>query len=230
MAKWKTLTGIIAAALVISVLGLRTLDESESLSSAEATDRARKVLDSPVLPVASGPEFPSFGPADAPVTIVEFSDFQCPFCRIGAFMVNTVVQRYPTQVRVVFRNFPLDSGCNRKMDRPMHPYACEAAKTTVCAAKQGKFEPVYQTLFEHQTSLAPGRVAQLAQDAGLDPAQLAGCVASPETNIAISRDVEDAVNLGIQSTPTFFINGHKMEGALPPAVWNKVIDELLAKR
>jgi protein-disulfide isomerase len=214
---------------VVSVLGLRALDESE-ISSSQAAMLAKATLDSPVIAVNSGPEFPSIGAGPgAPVTIVEFSDFQCPFCRLGAFIVNSVIQRYPTQVRVVFRNFPLDSGCNRKMERPMHAYACEAAKTAVCAYHQGKFEPVYQTFFENQASFAPGKVLELAQQAGADAASLNSCVNTTDTAAAISRDVEEAINLGIESTPTFFINGHKMAGAQPPIVWNKIIDELLAK-
>jgi protein-disulfide isomerase len=228
IAKWKTLAGLSLAALAVSVLGLRTLDDS-MLSSAQAADLAKATLALPALSVNSGPEFPSFGTAGAPITIVEFSDFQCPFCRNGAFILNSVVQHYPKQVRVVFRNFPLDSGCNRKMDRPMHAYACEAAKTALCANQQGKFEPVYQAFFENQATFAPGRVPQLAQEAGADAARLNACIGSSDIGVAISRDVEEAVNLDVKSTPTFFINGHKMEGAEPPAVWNKIIDTLLAQ-
>jgi protein-disulfide isomerase len=229
-AKWKTLGGVSAAALLVAVLGLRVLDES-SLTSSDISQKARAVLDTPVLSVASGPEFPSFGAAvGAPVTVVEFSDFQCPFCRLGSFIVNSVIQKYPTQVRVVFRNFPLDNGCNRKMDHPMHAYACEAAKTVICANKQGKFEPVYQTFFENQTSFAPGRLQQLAQEAGADATRLNTCIADPDTSAAISRDVEEAANLNIESTPTFYINGHKMAGAEPPAVWSAIIDELVKQQ
>lgn len=229
LAKWKALAAVSTGALVIAVLGLRVLDES-GLSSSDVTMKARAVLDTPALSVHADPEFPSFGPANAPVTVVEFSDFQCPFCRIGSFVVNSVIQKYPTQVRVVFRNFPLDSGCNRKMDHPMHAYACEAAKTVICANKQGKFEPVYQTLFENQATFAPGRVLALAQEAGADATKLNTCIADPDTAAAIARDVEEAANLNIESTPTFYINGHKMAGAEPPAIWSKIIDELLKQQ
>ena len=224
--KWKGLAAATAASIIVAVFGLRALD-AETLSSSQIDELASSALSTPVLPVNTGPEFPSMGPANAPITIAEFSDFQCPFCRIGAFSINSVLEHYPSQVRMVFRNFPLDSGCNRKMDRSMHPYACEAAKSALCANQQGKFAAVYETFFENQASFAPGKIAQLAQEAGLDPAQLAGCLNSPETAVAISRDVEEAVNLGVQSTPTFFVNGHKVQGALPPPVWSRIIDQLL---
>jgi protein-disulfide isomerase len=227
--KWKSFAGLTAASVLIAVLGLRTLDAS-TLTSDQATQMADATLNSPVLSVNAGPEFPSLGPANAPITIVEFSDFQCPFCRIGAFTVNSVVEHYPQQVRVVFRNYPLDSACNRKLERSMHPYACEAAKTAVCAHQQGKFEPVYQTLFENQATFAPGRVSQLAKEAGVDPARLTGCIAASETSVAVSRDIEEGINLGVQSTPTFFINGRRIEGVMPPEVWNRIIDQLLKQQ
>lgn len=226
--KWKTLLALSAAAVIISTIALRGLDSSE-IDSSRVAAQAQTILDTPPVSVNMGPEFPSFGSKDAPVTIVEFSDFQCPFCRMGAFTVNSVVQRYPTQVRVVFRNFPFDMGCNRLVQRPMHEFACDAAKAARCAFGQGKFEPVYEALFERQSSLGPGRALAIAQDAGADAAQLNTCFGAPETLSAITRDIDEGVNLGVQSTPTFFINGRKMEGALPPAVWNRVIDELLKK-
>lgn len=224
--KWKTFAGIAAASLLVSVVVLKSM-EANAVPSSMIEEMAASSLSSPVLSVGAGPELPSIGPADAPVTIVEFSDFQCPHCRNGAQIMHSVQQRFPGQVRVVFRNFPLDSGCNRKVERSMHPYACEAARAAVCSHKQGKFEPVYEALFENQARLAPGKVTQLAQEAGTDAAALAACLSSQEASLAVSRDVEEGLRLDIQSTPTFFINGHKVEGALPPPVWARMIDELL---
>jgi protein-disulfide isomerase len=226
--KWKTLLGVTAASLLVSVVVLRGLD-SMAAPAATIDEMVASVMSTAPVSVNGGPEFPSLGPANAPITVVEFSDFQCPHCRIGAFTLHSVMQRYPTQVRVVLRNYPLDSGCNRKMDRAMHPYACEAARTTICANKQGKFPEVYETLFEHQTSFAPGKIAELAKDAGADTEKLAACVPSYETTTAVARDVEEGIQLNVQSTPTFFVNGHRMEGAYPPPVWHKIIDSLLKK-
>jgi protein-disulfide isomerase len=226
LAKWKPLLGITVTSVLLLALGLKTLDASV-VPNSSTDELAKTALGSPVLSVNAGPEFPSIGRADAPVTVVEFSDFQCPYCRIGAFTLNSVLAQHPNDVRLVFRNFPLDSGCNRKMDRPMHPYACDAAKHVICANKQGKFQAVYETLFENQATFAPGRIEALSQEAGTDGQQMSACLIAPETNLAISRDVEEAATLGIESTPTFFVNGHKIEGVQPPAVWDKMIGRLV---
>jgi protein-disulfide isomerase/uncharacterized membrane protein len=232
LSKWKTFAGIAAAGLIVAVAGLRVLDSGE-VSASQVRDEVKSVLESPVIAVNSGPEFPSIGPASAPVTIVEFSDFQCPFCRLGAFSLNAVQERYPTQVRVVFRNFPLDQACNRKVERLMHEHACEAAKTALCAFKQGKFEPVYRAFFQNQESFASGpagTVLKLAEGAGVDPAQLQGCLGSPEVSSLVSRDIEEAINLGVGSTPTIFVNGHRIDsGVKPPVVMNRIVEAMLAQ-
>ncbi len=225
LSKWKNFATITLVAVIGAVLGLRTM-ESEGLSATTIDELVNSSMNTPVLPVRTDADLPSIGPANAPITLVEFSDFQCPFCKKGALIINTLLKHYPTQLRVVFRNFPLSSDCNRQMDRPMHPYACEAAKHVVCAHKQGKFEAVYETLFEHQETLSKG-IPKLAQEAGADPQAMAACVSAPETIASISRDVEEGIQLGLHSTPTFFLNGHKIEGAYPPPVWIKIIDSML---
>ncbi|MGK5082438.1 thioredoxin domain-containing protein [Bdellovibrionota bacterium FG-1] len=225
-AKWKLLLGTVGASLVIAVLGLRTLDAG-ALPTSTVDDYANAALGNPILPVNAGPEFPSFGPAQAPITIVEFSDFQCPFCHNGALILHSVMERFPNQVRVVFRHWPLDHTCNRKVERPMHAYACEAARAAACAQKQSKFQAVYETYFENQAGLGLGRAIQLAEQAGVNGSELITCMNSPETANIVSRDLEEGIQLGVGTTPTFFINGHKMEGAMPPSVWFKIINTLL---
>lgn len=225
--KWKMFAGIVVGSLALGVGGLKTMDTAIS-DDTPASEKVDSVLSSPALPVNAGDEFPSFGPKNAPVTIVEFSDFECPYCRLGAYSVNAVLNRYPQQVRVVFRNYPLDMSCNRNMPRPLHEAACEAARAALCAKQQGKFEAVYETFFDKQPDVLPGKVVDLAALTGVDTQRLQGCMASPDTNLAIQRDIEEGTRLGVQSTPTFFINGHKVLGALSLPVWSKVIDRLLA--
>jgi protein-disulfide isomerase len=223
--QWKLVAGITAAAMFLAVVGLKGLDPAGDRAESVA-DMANSVLSSPVLAVGAGPEFPSIGPAGAKVTIVEFSDFQCPYCRLAAVTLHSVLARYPDKVRVVFRNFPLDASCNREMQRPLHQHACDAARVAWCAHQQGKFEPVYEELFEHQTSLGPGKSFELARGAGADPSKLEACVASSEASTAIVRDVEEGIMLKIESTPTLFVNGHRVQGALPLDAWVKIIDSL----
>jgi protein-disulfide isomerase len=222
--KWKKLIGAVAACLIVAVVGMKYFD-SDSVSASEIEDRVNEVLSSPVLPIDT--HSPGFGPQSAPVTIVEFSDFQCPYCRIGAMVMNTVLERYPSQVRVVFKPFPLDASCNRLITQPMHLTACEAARTALCSDRQGKFESVYETLFDHQTQIVPGAPAKMAADVGIDTAQLETCVKDPEIAQTISKSIEEGLQLGVQSTPTFFVNGHKVEGFLPGPFWMRLVEKIV---
>ncbi|MCM2278838.1 MAG: thioredoxin domain-containing protein [Oligoflexia bacterium] len=228
-ARWKNLAWIVAGSLLVSVVMLRNF-EGQAIDRATVMQTADSILSGTPAALASSAELPSLGASDAPITIVEFSDFQCPYCRVGALMLNGVLNRYPGKVRIVLRNYPLDPACNPAIQRSMHPAACEAAKTTVCAHKQGKFAATYEQLFEHQASLRPGRPAELAKDAGVNPEQLASCLNAPETSAAVTRDIEEGNRLGVQSTPTFFINGYKVEGAYALPVWSEVIDRLLKQK
>jgi protein-disulfide isomerase len=108
-----------------------------------------------------------------------------------------------------------------------HPVACEAARAALCAQDQGKFESAYQDLFEKQETFTQGRPLEIMKGIGVDESRIKGCMASPETNSRIAKDVEEANTLGVKSTPTFFLNGHRMEGAYPVPAWNHIIDRLL---
>jgi len=227
--KWKILVPISATSILIMIVGLRSLDQA-NMKASDLAELANSVISSTAYPVGSGEEFPAFGPKDAPITIVEFSDFQCPFCRIGAFGLNSVLNRYPHLIRIVFRNFPLDQSCNSQVQHSAHPQACEAARVAHCAYQMGKFEDVYQTLFEKQVAFGPGIPLELASQIGLDRSRLKSCVDSSDTQLAISRDIQEALTLGVQSTPTFFVNGHKMEGAFPVGAWQKIINFFLQKK
>jgi protein-disulfide isomerase len=224
--KWKVLIGVGVASLLISVLGLRALDAStipRPIIEKIATD----VLNTPPVAVRTGEQFPSIGPKSAPITVVEFSDFQCPFCRMAALSLNSVLSRYGDKIRVEFRNFPLDQSCNTGMKFTPHPAACESAKAALCAYQQGKFEKAYETLFDRQSELVSKRPIEILKGIEMKSSQLESCMSSPETSALISKDIEEATQLGIASTPTFFINGHKAEGALPPTIWQFIIDKLL---
>ena len=128
------------ASVFVAVVFMKSMDES-NFPHDQVVEKADSILSSPVLSVNADDTFPSIGPKNAPVTIVEFSDFQCPFCRLGAFTMNTIQNRYPDKVRLVFRNFPLNSACNPSLDHVVHEFACDTAKAAVCAERQGKFDP-----------------------------------------------------------------------------------------
>ncbi len=222
-AQWRILLPVAVVAVAVSVFGFRSLDRIK-LTNAEIDDLARSVINNPPLAVTTGQDYPSVGPKSAVVTITEFSDFQCPVCKLGASTINTIFHRFPGQIRIEFRNFPIDPACNGMVDHKGHPAACEAAKVAICANQFGKFEEIYEAFFENQGSLAPGVPTKIAEQNGIDPKKLEKCINSPETARAVEKDLQEAINLGIGGTPTFFVNGHRMESVHPIASWNRIVE------
>ena len=174
----------------------------------------------PRFRVAVEAKGPVRGPADAPVTIVAYSDFQCPFCGRAEATVQEVWSHYPGKIRLVFRHFPL----------PFHEHARPAAAAAVCAAEQGKFWPMHDALFAHQRALGDADVlGYAAAIAGLDVDAFKGCLASPRPKAIIDADVAAGEALGVNGTPAFFINGVELSGAQPFPRWQAIIDEELAR-
>jgi protein-disulfide isomerase len=226
--KWKTLLGTIAAAVFVGVISMKGFDNS-TISASDISDMVGTAMAKPPVSVNAGAEFPQVGPKDAPITIVEFSDYQCPHCKLAVSTMNAIHSRFPDKVRIVFRFYPLDQTCNPKMTHQLHQFACEAARAAFCAQKQGKYAEVSETIFERQDELAPGKVVEFAKSAGADPGPLAECMSSTDSVNAVARDVTEADNLNITSTPTFYINGHEVQGSYPLPFWTKMIEELSKK-
>ncbi len=163
--------------------------------------------------------FPSKGPANAPITLVEFADFQCPFCRQWEQQTyQPLLDKYAGKIRIVYRDFPLTQ---------IHPNALPAAEAAQCANEQGKFWEFHDKLFEGQ-DLSPAIYDQYAQELGLSMTQFDQCVSTEKYKAAIEADSQFAEQLGINSTPTFFINGLAIVGAQPISVFEQVIDKELA--
>ncbi|MEK6704946.1 MAG: thioredoxin domain-containing protein [Bdellovibrionota bacterium] len=225
--KWRTLMASTASALFVAVIGLKGLDSATVDSSTVRVIAEQITYSSPVF-VNTSSELPSIGHKDAPITIVEFSDFQCPYCKVGAITLHSLMNRYPGKIRVIFKNFPLDPTCNKTIEHRAHSAACEAARIALCAHRQGKFKAVYEKFFEKQEALAPGRLMDMVVGpAGLNAAELTACVSSAEIDTLIAKDVNEATGLGVKSTPSFFINGRKIEGAYPLDAWIMITDSLL---
>jgi protein-disulfide isomerase len=165
------------------------------------------------------PDAATKGRADAPVTIVEFSDFQCPACG-QAFRDLHELLASRTDVRLVFRNFPLDSSCNEALPRPIHPDACNAAIAAECARRQGRFWEYHDLLFENQRTLDRDSLFRYARDVGLDVAAFRTCLDDPATRVRISDDARAGIAAGVESTPTLFINGRRIDGALERAYYD----------
>jgi protein-disulfide isomerase len=165
---------------------------------------------------ASGPER---GPADARITIVEFSDFQCPYCRRLAPILKQLQDANPTQVRLVFRNLPL---------RTLHPDAARAAQAGVCANSQGKFWEMHDAMYADQSALGEAALDETALRLGLDPQAFKDCMKSAE-DTAIKTDEAAAERLGLSGTPISFVNGRYVNGAQPLSKWQALIDDELRR-
>jgi protein-disulfide isomerase len=166
------------------------------------------------------PSGAALGPADAPVTIVEFSDFQCPYCGRFAPALKNTLRKYPTQVRLVFRNLPLAS---------LHAQAVKAAEAAVCARDQGKFWEMHDLLFAEQKSLGVDALKEKATRLGLDSKTFDDCLDSGKSENAIKTDMAAADQLGITGTPTSFVNGRYLNGAVSENDLSAVIDDELRR-
>ncbi|MEB2283899.1 MAG: hypothetical protein B6D46_08545 [Polyangiaceae bacterium UTPRO1] len=174
-------------------------------------------LKAPKVEVATAGRPERGGGAKAPVTIVEFSDYQCPFCKRGEDAVQKVVDTYGAKVRVVFRNYPL----------PFHERARPAAEAALCANAQGKFWEYNKKLFANQNALGDDNLKAYAKDLGLDPVKFDECYAKKPYAADIDRDLADGVMAGVNGTPAFFINGRALSGAQPFEKFKEIIDDEL---
>ncbi len=157
---------------------------------------------------------PSKGPEKAPVTIVEFSDFQCPYCSRAIKTVDEVVAAYPDKVRLVFRHFPLN----------FHAEAQKASEASLCAHEQGKFWEYHDKLFANQDKLQVPALKGYAKELGLDAGKFDQCLDSNSKAEQVKADMEAGSKVGVSGTPAFFINGIMISGAQPAEEFKKIID------
>ncbi len=176
------------------------------------------LLEPPRLAVDPG-EGAARGPKDAAVTIVEFSDFQCPYCVRAAPIVKKLHELYGDRVRFVFRDMPL----------PMHPLAPKAAESAACAADQGKFWEMHDRLFAASGKLEVAELKAYAGELGLDRAAFDSCLDSGKNEPRWKAGKAAAEGYGISGTPAFFINGRLIPGARPIEVFAEIIDDELAR-
>jgi protein-disulfide isomerase len=163
---------------------------------------------------------PAKGPARAPVQIVEFSDFECPYCFRANPTVAQILAAYGDRVRLVYRHYPL----------PNHPNARPAAEASACANEQGRFWEFHDRLFANQSKLAAADLKQHAAELGLDAAAFNACVDGRKYRGDVDADMATAEALGVSGTPHFFINGRPLSGAQPFENFKAIIDEELARR
>jgi protein-disulfide isomerase len=171
---------------------------------------------------------PGRGPADAPVVIVEYSDFECPFCQILAKGLKDAQAEKPGLFRYYFKHSPMDQACNPNIKRAFHEDACRAAYAAECARKLGKFWEMHDTMFENNKRLAEKDLLGYAAKQGLDPDAFAACMKDPATDTAIKQDIAEGRANGVDGTPTWFVNGWRVVGARRPADLINLIERAAA--
>jgi len=145
----------------------------------------------------------SAGPDNAPVTLVEYGDYECPYCGMAHPIVQSIQRKLGDQLRFVFRNFPL---------REAHPHAQHAAEAAESAGAQGKFWEMHDIIFEHQDALEDLDLIRYAGDIGIDPDRVADDLANKTREKRVREDFRSGVRSGVNGTPTFFINGERYNG------------------
>ncbi|MBL8177018.1 MAG: thioredoxin domain-containing protein [Bryobacterales bacterium] len=160
---------------------------------------------------------PSTGASRPRITIVEFSDFQCPYCRIAAAKIYDILKMYPNEIRLVFKQFPLDT----------HSQAELAAQAALAAHAQGKFWPLHDKMFANSKAINKANILTWAKELGLDMTRFAADVESGKYRRQVEQDLNEGRAVGVSGTPTFFINGKQFRAQIEPDLLKPILDEEL---
>lgn len=200
----------------------RLQKENETYQRLLARSPVEILLSKPIAPridVAYAPDDPVKGKKNAPVTIVEFTDFQCPYCKRAQDVLHQIAAAYPDKVKVVARQFPL----------PMHNRAKPAAEAALCANEQGKFWEMREKLFDKQ-QLEEADFKRYAQELKLDSKKFDQCLSGHRQAGRVDQDVAAGQRYGVRGTPHFFVNGQPINGAQPYDVFDSAVQDALAKK
>jgi len=193
----------------------KSLIEISKLMDASPKAHRPKLLEAPInIPVAGSPVR---GPADARITLVEFSDFECPFCSAAVKQVDIIMAAYPKDVKLIYKQFPLS----------MHPHAELAAEASLAAREQGKFWEMYDLLFKNYRTLSRNSILAMAQAIGLDVDKFKTDLDSSKYKAVVDKDLADGETAGVYGTPAFYIDGKQYNGEVTLAALKPIIaDEL----
>ncbi len=164
---------------------------------------------------------PSIGPPTAAVTIVEFSDFECPFCKQAFPIIRELMATYSDRVRYIYRDFPVSE---------IHDNAQKAAEAGACAHAQGKFWALHDKIFQNAPQITVADLKNYAQSSGLDMALFTTCLDSGQFANEVQQDYRDGASLGVRGTPTWFLNGRKIEGVIPRETFIQLIETALGSQ
>lgn len=211
--------GLFALMFVVIVLGPR--QEEVGSTEAELSDlEGWQQAPEHAIDVSPAKD-PVFGPVDAPVTVVEYSDFQCPYCRESSGAFKYLVEKYDGQVRLVFKDFPLDASCNDSLGAQLHPLGCRAAAMAHCAHARGKFWEMHDAIFNLR-DMTPQALEALPVELGLEGDAFSACLEDEVTLQAVKEDIEEGKSIGVNATPSLFVNGR-----LAPNYWNDALESII---
>jgi len=213
----KALSGMVVQGVKSSLTPDQIHESLINSGYARARAAANKILSDPVKIATNGSPFQ--GPEKAKITLVEFSDFQCPYCSRAIAEVENILRAYPKDIKLVFKQFPLE----------IHSEAQMAAEASLAANAQGKFWPMHDKLFANFRKLSRDNIFLWAKESGLDMEKFKVDLQSGKYRPVVEKDVKDGFDAGVQGTPTFFINGQRYNGLLDLASVKGILDAELKK-
>jgi protein-disulfide isomerase/uncharacterized membrane protein len=169
---------------------------------------------------------PFFGNPEAKIVVVEFSDFECPYCKKAAGTLKPILSQYQDQIKFVFMHYPLDTSCNKELKNALHQRACAVAFAAHCAGEQGKFWEYHDKAFARQPKFQPASLDNIAEKLKLDMNQFKACLSSEATQAAIQADLQQGVAAKVAGTPTVYVNGRKFQPWMSKKAWQKLIERL----
>ncbi len=217
------LIGGILLTAVIGIAGSQFITRSLTGNERERLAKVTESLSQQKPHRVDAPNRPYLGSKDAEVTVVEFSDFLCPYCAKAAKYLKLAGSGNSDKARFVFRHYPLDRSCNQRLKSNIHPGACLLAEGAVCAHEQDKFWDYHDIAFETRGEITSDVLQDIAVRSGLNSNAFTGCMVSGRGRRVVAEDIAAAANAGVTGTPTLFINGRRLRGVPKPWVVYELI-------
>ncbi|NQV90385.1 DsbA family protein [Candidatus Uhrbacteria bacterium] len=196
----------------------RTLDFTQSFSTS-STLASQAIVDGAFDLTTT--DDPSLGKTSAPIVIVEFADFGCPYSQESSYVVRELALKYPDSIQFIYRDFPLTE---------LHPIAQKAAEAGECADDQGKFWEYHDKLYQNQNSLTEDRLVEFAESLNMNVFQFESCMKSGRYTAEVLEDYQAGIEAGVRGTPTFFINGNRIPGSIPADIFEALIQSVLNRQ
>lgn len=191
-------------------------DQLTTVAAAEAT-QIRQVARTEVETA----DDPTIGSSEAAVTIVQFADFQCPYCAQSVATIKTLLATFGNDIRIIHRDFPVET---------LHPDAFGAAVAGECARQQGKFWQFHDLVYLNQEVVSDTALASYAGQAGLNMQAFTACTQNAATSDEVAEDYQAGLKLGVRGTPTWFVNGYRVEGAIPADIFSQLVRKLIERQ